>query len=249
MDKDMDTEKRMAEAQTVQGPLDNAIVGEGTLVEPNVRVGFRYHPDCGGTIIGKNGILRYGTLVYGDVQIGDYFQSGHYVVIRAMVEMGDYCTVCNHSTLEGLIRMGNGVRIMSHVYVPSRTVIGNHVFIGPGVIFLNDKFPARRKVHATPVGAVIEDDVVIGGAAVILPGVKIGAGSFIAAGALVNKDIPARSLVMGVPGRIQALPDEMDFPNSLSLIQQPMDLWHPHGSDPHKADWPVHLGRAPLAHD
>ena len=60
------------------------------IVEPGVVVGFRYHPDCGPARIGANGILRTGTLIYGDVRIGDYFQSGHNTVIRAKVRMGDY---------------------------------------------------------------------------------------------------------------------------------------------------------------
>ena len=92
-------------------PTDNATIGEGTIVEPDVAVGFRYHKDCGPARVGKDGILRKGTIIYGDVTIGDYFQSGHYVVIRAKVQIGDYCTVLNHSVLEGIIRMGRGVRM------------------------------------------------------------------------------------------------------------------------------------------
>ena len=226
--------------------FDNAIIGENSIIEEDVKLGFRYHPSCGKAHIGAHAMLRAGTIIYADVSIGDYFQSGHYAVIRALVEIGDYCTVCNHSTLEGLIRLGNGVRIMSHVYVPSRTCIGNHAFIGPGVTFLNDKYPGRRKEPVTPVGAVIEDEVVIGGGAVVLPEVTIGAGSFVAAGALVNKDIPERSLVLGVPGKILRLPAELDQPNTRSLTEQPLDLWHPRGPAPRHAHWPEHLGRAPL---
>ncbi len=225
---------------------ENAVIGEGNIIESNVQIGFRYHPECGPARIGKHGILRSGTIIYGDVEAGDYLQTGHYAVIRAIVEMGDYCTVCNHSVLEGLIRLGSGVRIMSHVYVPSRTVMGNRVFIGPGVVFLNDKYPARSTEGRTPVGAVVEDDVVIGGGAVILPGVTIGTGSFIAAGALVNRDVPARSLVVGVPGVVRNLPPEIDMPNSRRFSEQQLDLWHPIGPDPRKAHWPGHLGRAPL---
>ena len=85
--------------------FDNAIVGAGTIIEPDVVVGYRYHTDCGRTQIGKHGILRKGTIVYGDVKAGDYFQTGHYAVIRAKVRLGDYCTIFNHSVLEGIIRM------------------------------------------------------------------------------------------------------------------------------------------------
>ena len=121
---------------------------------------------------------------------------------------------------------------MSHVYVPSRTTIGNHVFIGPGCTFLNDKKPGRYALGPgdslpTPRGATIEDEVCIGGGCTILPGVRIGRRSFIAAGTLVTKDIPPDSLVMGSPGRISPLPDDLRRDNNRQLTMQTTDLWHP----------------------
>jgi len=217
---------------------DNASVGEGTIIEPDVELGFRYHPDCGPARIGANGILRKGTLIYGDVTIGDHFQSGHYTVIRAKVRMGDFCTVTNHSTLEGVIRFGNSVRVMSNVYIPSRTWVGDNVFIGPGTTILNERLPGRVDNPATPRGATIEDDVMIGGGVTIVPGVTIGERSFIAAGAVVTKDIPPRSFVVGVPGEIRPLPPELDRVNNRQMMQQRRDLWHPH-SDLGAVDWPA----------
>lgn len=218
--------------------FDNAIVGRGTIIEPNVTVGFPYHRDCGLARIGRNGILRIGTIIYGDVEVGDHFQTGHYTVVRARVRMGDFCTVCNHSTIEGIARLGDGVRIMSHTYVPTRTWFGDHVFVGPGVTFLNDALPGRRDPAPTPRSATVEDDVVIGGSATILPGITIGQGSFIAAGAVVTRDVPPRSLVIGVPGRISPLPEDLDRPNSRSLTCQQLDLWHPLTGTLDNADWP-----------
>src|SRR5262245_34328806 len=93
-------------------PPDRAAIGDGTIVEPGARVGFQYHKDAGPAVVGRHGILRLGTLIYGDVTVGDYFQTGHYAVIRARVTIGDYCTVLNHATLEGIARLGTGVRIM-----------------------------------------------------------------------------------------------------------------------------------------
>src|SRR5262249_6712589 len=144
-----------------------------------------------------------------------------------------------HSTLEGIIRMGDGVRIMSHVYIPSRTWFGDHVFVGPGVTFLNDPRPGRVDGMPTPRGAFIEDDVMIGGGRTILPGITIGARSFIAAGAVVTKDVPPRSFVIGVPGRIRPLPKDLDRPNHRDLTIQPMDLWHPLTPDLSKTTWPA----------
>jgi acetyltransferase-like isoleucine patch superfamily enzyme len=218
--------------------FENATIGPDCIIEPQVTIGFRYHPSCGRTRIGNHGILRLGTVIYGDVTIGDYFQSGHYSVIRAKVELGNYCTLCHHSTIEGIVRMGNGVRIMSHTYIPSRTWFGDHIFVGPGVTFLNDRYPGRIAPHPSPRGATIEDDVMIGGGCTILPGVTIGRGSFIAAGALVHKDIPPGSLVVGVPGRIEPLPPQLDVPNSRRLTEQPLDIWHPLTLNLDATDWP-----------
>jgi acetyltransferase-like isoleucine patch superfamily enzyme len=220
--------------------FDNAVVGAGSRIEPDVLVGFRYHPSCGPARIGKHAMLRKGTLIYGDVRIGDHFQSGHYTVIRAKVRMGNYCTVCNESTIEGIVRMGNGVRIMSHVYIPSRTWFGSRIFVGPGVTFLNARLPGREGAPTTPSGATIEDNVVIGGGCTILPGITIGEGSFIAAGAVVTKSVPPRSLVIGVPGQIRPLPPNLDRPNDESLVIQPIDLWHPAMPNLDAATWPAH---------
>ena len=238
-------DQRPPEPLAGQTTLDNAVLGQGTIVDPDVIVGYRYHKDCGSARIGKNGILRMGTVIYGDVTIGDHFQTGHYALIRARVRLGDYCCIFHRATVEGIVRMGNGVRIMAHVYIPSRTWFGDHVFVGPSVTFLNDRTPGRypNEKVPTPRAATIEDHVVIGGGATILPGVTIGAQSFVAAGAVVNKDVPPRSLVVGVPGRAHPLPDHLDRPNSQELTMAPLDLWHPLLPDLAAMDWPDDWGR------
>ena len=218
--------------------FENATLGKGTVIEPGVTVGFRYHDQCGPARIGANSILRQGTVIYGDVTAGDYLQTGLYTVIRAKVVLGDYCTVSNHSTIEGIVRMGTGVRIMSHVYIPSRTWFGDHVFVGPGVTFLNDPLPGRCDPMPTPRGATIEDDVMIGGGVTILDGITIGERSFIAAGAVVTKDVPPHTMAMGVPARFQPLPARLDRPANRKLTLQPVDLWHPLMPNLDAAEWP-----------
>jgi len=229
----------MSDLETGIAGRDRAALGPDCIVEPDVCVGFRYHRDAGPARVGARAMLRKGTLIYGDVIIGDDFQSGHYTVIRAKCRLGNYCTVSNNSTLEGIVRMGDGVRLMSHVYVPSRTWFGDRIFVGPGVTFLNAKYPGREGTPTTPRGAAVEDNVVIGGGCTILPGVTIGERSFIAAGAVVIGDIPPRSLVVGCPGRIRPLPESLDRDNDDALCLQPVDLWHPKMKDLSVADWPA----------
>jgi len=228
----------------VKKQYENARIGESTIVEENVTVGLKYHPECGKAVIGENGILRAGTIIYGDVKIGNYFQSGHHTVIRARVEMGDFCTVTNGAVIEGMVKMGDAVRLMSHVYVASRTVFGNRVICGPNVVFLNEKRPGRAEDITK--GAFVEDDVMIGGGCLILPGVRIGERSFIAAGAVVTKDVPPRSLVMGFPARIMPLPEELDVPCRPEMAFQKADLWHPEGPSPFDAVWVDGYGDPPV---
>ncbi|MGI6222221.1 MAG: sugar O-acetyltransferase [Prevotella sp.] len=92
--------------------------------------------------------------------------------------------------------------------------IGNYVMIGPNTLIStvnHPMYPSGRRRHlgiAKPV--TIGDDVWIGGNAVILPGVTIGNNCVVAAGAVVTKDVPANSLVAGVPARIiKQLPNDV----------------------------------------
>ena len=126
-------------------------------------------------------------------------------------------------TLEGRLGIGHGVKIMAHVYIPSSTVIGDMVFIGPSTTFLNDKYPMRR---AAPVqGARIEEHVCIGGNVTICPEVVVGRNSVIGAGSVVNKDVPPNTLAYGVPARHHPLPAEMSRGNLRELMLPQTDLW------------------------
>ena len=204
-------------------------IGSDSQVDADVILGYRYPGDSQPTRIGDHAIIRSGTIIYANTSIGHRFQCGHHVLIRAEVTIGDRCVVHHKCTLEGRIRLGDGVKIMAHVYLPSTTVIGSMVFIGPGTTFLNDKMPMRR---AAPVaGAHIEDGVTIGGGVTICPGVTIGRNSFIGAGSLVNKDVPPNTLAYGVPAQHQPLPESLAGGNLPGLLLPQTDLFGAHQDD------------------
>jgi UDP-2-acetamido-3-amino-2,3-dideoxy-glucuronate N-acetyltransferase len=96
--------------------------------------------------------------------------------------------------------VGDDCKIQAHSFLCPGTKIGNRVFIGPGVIFCNDKHP-RATGGWTCEGATVEDGASIGAGAIILPGVTIGKGAMIGAGAVVTKDVGPGIQVVGVPGR------------------------------------------------
>lgn len=198
-------------------------IGSHAQIDPGVVLGYRYPGDSQPTRIGDYAIIRSGSIIYADTAIGHRFQCGHQVLIRAEVSIGHRCVVHHKCTLEGRLRIGHGVKIMAHVYLPSTTVIGNMVFIGPGTTFLNDRLPMRRSAPVQ--GAIIEDHVTIGGGVTICPGVTIGRGSFIGAGSVVNKDVPPYTLALGVPARYQPLPPNMARENLPELLLPQTDLF------------------------
>jgi len=187
-------------------------IGKGSRIFEPVTLGFPSRDNLdkttfSGTIIGKNAIIRSGTIIYCDVTIGDNFQSGHNVMIREKTKIGDRVAIGTSVIIEGSSVIGNDVSLQSMVYVPTDTVIGNHVFIGPNTVLTNDRYPPTRIGGLK--GPQIKDTAAIGANATLLPGVCIGEGALVAAGAVVTRDVPAYKLAIGAPARITDLPDKM----------------------------------------
>ncbi len=161
-----------------------------------------------GTTIGKNALIRSGTIVYCDVIIGDDFKTGHNVMIREKTRIGDRVTIGTGTVIEGHSIIGNNVSLQSMVYIPTDTRIGNSVFIGPNAVLTNDRYPPRMIGGLR--GPVVMDGAAIGANATLLPGVCIGEGSLVAAGAIVTRDVPDHMLAIGSPARIKSLPRDMN---------------------------------------
>jgi acetyltransferase-like isoleucine patch superfamily enzyme len=186
-----------------------AELGEHCDVQEPAVVGLRYRPDCQPARIGGHAVIRAFSVIYADVVIGDHFKTGHSILIREQTTIGTRVVVGTGSVIDGYTRIGDRVKIESLVYVPTHTTIGSDVFVGPHATLTNDRYPQRMREQYKPEGPVLEDGVSVGAGATILPGVRIGTGSFIAAGAVVTRDVPPWSLVRGVPGRIAELPAKL----------------------------------------
>jgi acetyltransferase-like isoleucine patch superfamily enzyme len=158
-----------------------------------------------GSTIGREAVLRSGTIIYCDVVIGDNFQSGHNTLIREKTVIGDRTSIGTATILEGNTIICNDVNLQSMVYIPTNTTIEDRVFVGPNAVLTNDRYPPSPCLT----GPRIKSDAAIGANATILPGICIGEGSLVAAGSVVTRDVPDHMLAVGIPARIKELPRNM----------------------------------------
>ncbi|KAB1191229.1 MULTISPECIES: N-acetyltransferase [Haloferax] len=188
----------------------------------SVELGVESHVDDGVTIgygdgktpvVGDRARIRAGSVIYADVTIGDDFVTGHNVLVREKTDIGDQVLLGTQTVVDGTTTIGSRVSIQTNVYIPTNTRIGNDVFVGPGVVMTNDPYPVRTESEL--VGPTIEDHASIGANATLLPGVTIGEGAFVAAGAVVVEDVPPRTLAVGAPAVHRELPAPLTGGNKI----------------------------------
>lgn len=118
--------------------------------------------------------------------------------------VGRDCNICDNVFIENDVFIGDRVTIKCHVALWDGLRVGDDVFIGPGVSFTNDVFPRSKKHNKPPMQTIIRHGATIGAGAVILPGLTIGEFAFVAAGAVVTRDVAQFTLVKGNPAKAAA---------------------------------------------
>jgi len=143
-----------------------------------------------------------------DVELGEGVRVGPFTNLYG-------CAVGSHSTVGPFVEAQRGVaigarcKIQSHTFICTGVTIGEEVFVGHGVMFVNDKRPrATNDAGELQTGddwelveTRIEDRASIGSGAVILGGVTVGAGALVGAGAVVTRDVAPGATVVGNPAR------------------------------------------------
>ena len=132
-----------------------------------------------------------------------------HAVLLADVVTGPHCSIGAGTQLMRGVRLGESCRIGAQVHLTNRMVIGARVFIAPFAVFADDRRPRVNNPHYRGEPPVVEDDVAIGVGVVVCPGVRIGRGALIGAGAVVTKDVAPYAVVVGNPARpiVRAGPD------------------------------------------
>lgn len=132
--------------------------------------------------------------------VGNKTQVWQFAVVLAS-EIGAECNICSHVFIEQDVFVGNRVTIKNGAKVFDGVDLLDDVFVGPGVVFANDRTPRSKRKRAETRRTIVWEGASIGANSVILPGVQIGPGALVGAGSIVTRDVGAGEVVMGNPAR------------------------------------------------
>jgi acetyltransferase-like isoleucine patch superfamily enzyme len=192
-------------------------IGDGCIVEDNAVLGKRPRLARSSSARGEVGSLTLatrvtvcsGAVVFAGATIAADAILGDQSFIRERSSVGERSVIGRGSVVDNDVRIGARVSVQTGVYLTAFTVIEQDVFVGPGVTTTNDDTMSRHAPEMALSGALLRRACRIGGGVVLTPGVEIGEEAFVAAGALVTRDVPARAVVMGVPARVvREVPEE-----------------------------------------
>ncbi len=142
-------------------------------------------------------------VIYAGCEINEHVLVADGAAVRENVTIGAYTIIGRNATVENFCKIGKKCKLETNCYITAYSEVEDFCFIAPGVTTTNDNYlgrTAERFKHFK--GVTIKKGGRIGGQAVILPGKVIGEDAVVAAGAVVTRDVPSRTIVAGSPARV-----------------------------------------------
>lgn len=136
-------------------------------------------------------------------QIGGGTRIWAFAHVLEGARIGSDCNICDGVFVEDEAVVGDRVTIKSGVQIWNGVELEDEVFVGPNATFTNDRFPRSRQWLEEYPRTIVRRGASIGANATILPGVEIGTGAMVGAGAVVTRSVPAHAVVAGNPARIR----------------------------------------------
>lgn len=136
--------------------------------------------------------------------IGEGTKIWHFSHIQKGARIGKFCTLGQNVNVGPNVIIGNYVKIQNNVSVYEGVILEDYVFCGPSMVFTNIKVPRSKypqRGSESYVRTLVKEGASIGANATIVCGITIGRHAFIAAGAVVTKDVPDYALMVGVPAK------------------------------------------------
>ncbi|WP_307844473.1 acyltransferase [Actinospica acidithermotolerans] len=148
-------------------------------------------------------------LVHDRAFVGGDTAVWHLAQVREDARIGEQCVIGRGVYVGAGVRIGDRVKIQNYALVYEPALVEDGVFVGPAVVFTNDRHPraitaegdAKSAADWTPVGVVVKYGASIGAGAVCVAPVTIGRWALVAAGSVVTRDVPDFALVAGNPAR------------------------------------------------
>lgn len=137
-------------------------------------------------------------------KIGAGTKVWHFSHVMSGAVIGETCSLGQNVFVANAVRIGNGVKIQNNVSIYEGVVLEDYTFCGPSMVFTNVRTPRSafpRNTSADYAETRVKYGASIGANATIVCGVTIGEWAFVAAGAVVTKDVVPYGLIAGVPGR------------------------------------------------
>ena len=185
---------------------DGCVIGKPLALGPRSRAAREQPPPA---VIGDGAVVGAGAVVLAGARVGTRCVVADQAHVRERAELGTETVVGRGAAVDNDVVVGERVKLQTGAYITAWSRLEDDVFVAPGVTLTNDDTMGRHGPEYRLRGAVLRRACRVGGGAVLLPGVEVGEEAFVAAAALVTRDVPARALVMGVPARVvREVPEE-----------------------------------------